>query len=47
MLLIDLIETYPHERSKDLVCGKEEIKCNSIIKQCKKWCTVMMLQNKT
>ena len=31
----DLIETYAHGMSKDLVCMKEEIKCNNIIKQCK------------
>ena len=35
MLSIDSIETYGHETSKDLVCKKEEIKCNNIIKQYK------------
>ena len=29
------IETYVHGISKDLVCKKEEIKCNNIIKQYK------------
>ena len=29
----DSIETYAQEMSKDLVCKKEEIKCNGIIKQ--------------
>ena len=32
---IDLIETYAYGTSKDLVNGKEEIKCNKIIKRCK------------
>ena len=32
---IDSIETYAHRTSKDLVCKKEEIKCNNIIKQYK------------
>ena len=31
----DLIETYAHGTSKDLVCKKEEIKYNNIIKQYK------------
>ena len=34
---IDSIETYAHQTSKDLVCKKEEIKCNNIIKQYKKF----------
>ena len=29
---IDSIETYAYGTSKDLVCKKEEIKCNNIIK---------------
>ena len=33
---IDLIETYAYGISKDLVSEQEEIKCNNIIKQCKK-----------
>ena len=32
---IDSIETYAHGTGNDLVCKKEEIKCNSIIKQYK------------
>ena len=32
---IDSIETYAHGTSKDLVCKKNEIKCNNIIKQYK------------
>ena len=32
---IDSIETYAYEMNKDLVCKKEEIKCNNIIKQYK------------
>ena len=35
MQSIDLIETYTHGTSKDLVCKKEEIKCNNIIKKYK------------
>ena len=35
MLSIDLIETYAYWRSKDLVCKKEEVKYNNIIKQYK------------
>ena len=35
MQSIDLIETYVYETSKDLLSGKEEIKCNSIIKRYK------------
>ena len=33
---IDLIETYAYGTSKDLVSGKEEIKCNNLIKRYKK-----------
>ena len=32
---IDSIETYVHEMFKDLVCNKEQIKCNNIIKSTK------------
>ena len=32
----DSIETYAYGASKDLVSEKEEIKCNSIIKQYRK-----------
>ena len=35
MQSIDSIETYPYGTRKDLVCRKEEIKCNNIIKQYK------------
>ena len=35
MQSIDLTETYAYEMNKDLVYKKEEIKCNSIIKQYK------------
>ena len=28
----DLIEKYAYKTNKDLVCKKEEIKCNNIIK---------------
>ena len=31
--LIDSVEIYGHGVNKDLVCKKEEIKCNNIIKQ--------------
>ena len=47
MQSIDLIETYICGTSKDLVSEKEEIKCNNITKQYKKWLTLMMLQKKT
>ena len=33
---IDLIETYAYGINKNLVCKKEEIKCNDILKQYKK-----------
>ena len=36
MQSIDLIETYAHGRSKDLVSEKEDIKCNYRIKRYKK-----------
>ena len=35
MQSIDSIETYAYGTSKDLVSGKEEIKCGNIIKRCK------------
>ena len=35
MQSIDSIETYAYGMSKDLVCKKEEFKCNNIIKQYK------------
>ena len=43
---VKLIETYAYRMSKDLVSEKEEIKCKNIIKQHKKWLTLMMLQKK-
>ena len=36
MQSIDSIETYAIGTSKDLEREKEEIKCNNIVKQCKK-----------
>ena len=49
---IDSIETYVYGMSKDLASEKEEIKCDDIIKQCKKWLTYkiyiqIILQKKT
>ena len=35
MQSIDSTEKYAHGTSKDLVCKKEEVKCNNIIKQYK------------
>ena len=35
MQSIDLIKIYAYGTTKDLVCKKEEINCNNIIKQCK------------
>ena len=35
MQSIDSIETYANGTNKDLVCKKEEIKCNNKIKQYK------------
>ena len=43
MQSIDLIETYAHRRSEDLVCKKEKIKCNNKIKTIKKCLTLIML----
>ena len=43
MQSIDSIEAYAYWTSKDLVSEKQEIKCNNIIKQYKKWLTLMML----
>ena len=33
MQLNDLIETYAHRMSKDIVSEKEEVKCSNIIKR--------------
>ena len=46
MQSMDLIETYAYRRSKNPASDKEEIKCNNIIKQYKKWGTLMLLQKK-
>ena len=35
MQTMDLIETYAYGTSKDLVSGKEKIKCDNLIKQYK------------
>ena len=32
---IDSVETYAHGTSKDLMCKKQEIKCNKIMRQYK------------
>ena len=44
---VDLIETYAYGTRKDLLSEREEIKCNIIMKRCKKWLTLMMLWKKT
>ena len=36
MQSFDLIVTYTHGMNKDLLTEKEEIKCNNIIRPCKK-----------
>ena len=47
MRSIDSIKTCNEKgTSKDLVCKKEEIKYNNVIKQYKKWSTLMMLHKK-
>ena len=43
---IGSIEIYAYGTSKDLVCRKENIKCNNIIKQYKKCLTLITLQKK-
>ena len=43
MQSIGSIEIYAYGTRKDLVTEKEKIKCNNIIKQYKKWLTLMML----
>ena len=43
---IDSIETYAHEMSKDLICKKEKIKRNYILKQYKKVLNLITLQKK-
>ena len=44
---IDSIETCACGMNKDLVCKKEEIKCNDIINQYEKCLTLIILQKKT
>ena len=44
--LIYLIEIYEYGTNDEITQRKEEIKCNNIIKQYKKWLILMMLQNK-
>ena len=46
MQSIGSIETYAYGTSKDLVSDRENIKCNSIIKWCKKWLTLVVLWKK-
>ena len=41
------IETYAYGTTKDLLKEKEEIKCNNIVKQFKKWLILINLQKKT
>ena len=43
----DSIEAYAYGTSNDLVSGKEETKCNNVVKRYEKWLTLMMLQKKT
>ena len=44
MQSINLIETYAYGISKDLVSEKEKINWNNIIKQYKKWLTLMKIK---
>ena len=44
---IDSIEIYAYGTGKDAVREKEEIKCNSIIRQYEKLLPLIMLQKKT
>ena len=44
---IDSIETYAYGMSKDLASEKEETNYVDIIKQYKKWLTLIILQKKT
>ena len=41
---IDSRETCAYGTRKDLVCKKEKNKFNNVIKQCKNWLALMMLQ---
>ena len=42
MQSIDSIETYSYGMNQDLVCKKEEFKCNNIIKQYTKSLTLII-----
>ena len=44
--LIYLIEIHEYGTNDEITQRKEEIQCNNIIKQYKKWLILMMLQNK-
>ena len=46
MQSVDSIKTYVIGMNKDLVCKREDIKCNNIIKQYKKYLTLIILQKK-
>ena len=46
MRSIDLMEIYTYGTTKAFICKKEKTKCNSIIEQCKKRLTLMILQKK-
>ena len=43
---IDPVETYARGSRKNLISKQEKIKCDYMIKQYKKWLTLMMLQKK-
>ena len=47
MQSIDSIESYVYGINKDLVCNREEINSNNVIKQYKKSLTLIILQKKT
>ena len=47
MQSINSREIYAYGTTQYLVSKKEVIKCNNIMKQYKKWLTLMMLQKKT
>ena len=47
MQSIDSVETYAYGMSEYLLSEKEEIKCSNMIKQYKKWITLIILPNKT
>ena len=44
---IDSVEAYAHGPRKDLICKKQKTNSNNIIKQCKRWLTLIMIQKKT